>query len=135
MSVVDLGGVDPQQWRNLLDEANAGRLALDPEVGKGLDVVCDNYLSKLDDLVDKASLVAYVDGFGTFPSGVALQEKFTLKGSGDAQSIDTILMEHIETVKLIKQVVAKSIANLTETDQGTGQQVTKTGQDIPQGQN
>ncbi|MBF6290212.1 hypothetical protein IU457_29215 [Nocardia cyriacigeorgica] len=77
--------------------------------------------------------VTDIEGFGTFPSGLALREKFAFKATGTDQSLDAVLKEHIETVKLIQQVVAKSIANLTETDQNTGQQVTKTGQDIPQG--
>ncbi|MFE3446707.1 hypothetical protein ACFXNW_27070 [Nocardia sp. NPDC059180] len=135
MSVLDLGGVDPQQWRHLLDQANSGELTLDPDVGAGLDKVCTDYLDKLDEILRTAGRVARVEGFGTFPSGDALTEKFTQKGSGTTQSIDAVLLEHIETVKLIQQVVAKSIANLTETDQSTGQQVTKVGQDIPQGQN
>ncbi|WP_280233800.1 hypothetical protein [Nocardia cyriacigeorgica] len=133
MGVVDLGGVDPQVWRNLLSRAEAGELALDPDVAANLDTACQTYLDKLDDALLKARNVANVEGFGTFPSGEALRDKFSLKGSGTPQSLDAVILEHIETVKLIKQVVAKSIANLTETDQDTGQQVTKTGQDIPQG--
>ncbi|CCF61296.1 conserved protein of unknown function [Nocardia cyriacigeorgica GUH-2] len=74
-----------------------------------------------------------MEGFGGFDSGAELQSKFRDKATGTTQSIDSVIQEHIETVKLIQQVVAKSIANLTETDQNTGQQVTKTGQDIPQG--
>ncbi|NEW38695.1 hypothetical protein GV794_28000 [Nocardia cyriacigeorgica] len=132
MAVIDLGGADPQQWRSLLDQANAGQVTLDPEVGKGLNLVCENYLLKLDEAYDKVKHVSDVDGFGTFPSGTALKEKFTLKASGTDQSLNAVILEHIETVKLIQQVVAKSIANLTETDQGTGQQVTKTGQNLPQ---
>ncbi|MBF6413530.1 hypothetical protein [Nocardia cyriacigeorgica] len=133
MSVIDLGGADPQQWRQLLDQANSGELTLDRDVGAGLDQVCNDYLDKLDSILRTAGRVARVEGFGTFPSGDALTDKFSLKGSGDPQSIDAVILEHIETVKLIQQVVAKSIANLNETDQGTGQRVTQAGQDIPQG--
>ncbi|MBF6087442.1 hypothetical protein [Nocardia cyriacigeorgica] len=133
MSVVDLGGVDPNQWRQLLDQANAGELTLDRDVGAGLDLVCQNYLDKLDLIYEKIQRVTDVEGFGSFPSGDALREKFSLKATGTNQSLDAVLMEHIETVKVIQQVVAKSIANLNETDQGTGQRVTQAGQDIPQG--
>ncbi|NEW27943.1 hypothetical protein [Nocardia cyriacigeorgica] len=133
MGVVDLGGVDPQQWRNLLSQAESGELTLDPDVGANLDAVCQTYLDKLDDVLLKARNVANVEGFGSFPSGEALREKFSFKGSGTTQSIDAVLLEHVETVNLIRQVVAKSIENLKATDQATGQQVTKTGQDLPQG--
>ncbi|MBF6285295.1 hypothetical protein [Nocardia cyriacigeorgica] len=53
MSVVDLGGVDPNQWRQLLDQANSGELTLDKNVGTGLDLVCRNYLDKLDLIFNK----------------------------------------------------------------------------------
>ncbi|NEW48170.1 hypothetical protein [Nocardia cyriacigeorgica] len=131
MGVIDLGGADPQQWRNLLSQAEAGDLTLDRNVGAGLDAVCQTYLDKLDDVLVNARRIANVEGFGTFPSGDALREKFSFKGSGSTQSIDAVLLEHVETVNLIRQVVAKSIANLEATDDGTGQQVTRAGQDIP----
>ncbi|NEW53853.1 hypothetical protein GV792_27915 [Nocardia cyriacigeorgica] len=133
MSVVDLGGVDPNQWRQLLDQANSGELTLDKNVGAGLDLVCRNYLDKLDLIYNKIQQVTDIEGFGTFPSGDALREKFAFKATGTDQSLDAVLTEHIETVKLIQQVVAKSIANLTETDDGTGQKVTTAGQDMPSG--
>ncbi|MBF6325590.1 hypothetical protein IU438_15550 [Nocardia cyriacigeorgica] len=133
MSVIDLGGVDPGVWRGLLDQANSGDLTLDPEVGAALNTACENYLLKLDDIYTKTFDVREVQGFGGFDSSADLQSKFRDKATGTTQSIDAVIQEHIETVKLIQQVVAKSIANLTETDQNTGQQVTKTGQDIPQG--
>ncbi|WP_369023171.1 hypothetical protein [Nocardia cyriacigeorgica] len=133
MSVIDLGGVDPGVWRGLLDQANSGDLTLDPEVGAALNTACENYLLKLDDIYTKTFDVREVQGFGGFDSSTDLQSKFRDKATGTTQSIDAVIQEHIETVKLIQQVVTKSIANLTETDQNTGQQVTKTGQDIPQG--
>ncbi|MFE3442172.1 hypothetical protein ACFXNW_03990 [Nocardia sp. NPDC059180] len=133
MSVVDLGGVDPGVWRGLLGQANAGELTLDRDVGNALNIACENYLLKLDGIFTKTLDVREVEGFGGFESSAALQTKFTEKATGTTQSIDAVIREHIETVKLIQQVVAKSIANLEATDDGTGQKVTKTGQDLPQG--
>lgn len=122
-----LMGASPQEWRRLLDHANAGELTLDPEVGRGLDRVCSNYLDELEQILLEARRVAVVDGFGPFPSGQALKDKFSQKGSGTPQSIDAVLLEHIETVKLIQQVVAKSIANAQAVDESTGQAITNTG--------
>nr|WP_081514138.1 hypothetical protein [Nocardia donostiensis] len=126
---MDFMGADPQEWRRLLDHANAGELTLDPDVGNGLDKVCTDYLDHLDELLKTALTVREVDGFGPFPSGQALKEKFSQKGSGTPQSIDAILLEHIETVKLIRQVVAKSIANAQAVDESTGQAITNIGPD------
>lgn len=124
---MDFGGADPKEWRRLLDHANAGELTLDPDAGSGLEQACDDYLAELDTIYMQVDRVAVVDGFGPFPSGQALKSKFSAKGSGTPQSIDAIIREHIETVKLIKQVVAKSIANAKDADQENSQQITQTG--------
>jgi hypothetical protein len=117
-------GVDPAEWRGLLDQANAGELMLHPDVGKGLDTVCDNYLDRLDGIMRMADRLIDVTGFGPFPSGVALQEKFRLKSSGTEQSLDAVLMQHIDAVKIAKEVVAKAIANFVELDQSRADQLT-----------
>ncbi|MEU1546102.1 hypothetical protein [Nocardia sp. NPDC005745] len=117
-------GVDPAEWRGLLDQANAGELMLHPDVGKGLDTACDNYLDRLDGIMRMADRLIDVTGFGPFPSGVALQEKFRLKSSGTEQSLDAVLMQHIDAVKIVKEVVAKAIANFVELDQSRADQLT-----------
>lgn len=124
---MELSGVDPQEWRRLLDRANAGELTLAPDAASSLGKVCDTYLDKLDSILREATRVSRVEGFGPFPSGQALQQKFSLKGTGTPQSIDAIIKEHIETVKLIKQVVAKSIANAEAVDQENSQRIVDTG--------
>ncbi|MBF6216673.1 hypothetical protein ACW9HR_00910 [Nocardia gipuzkoensis] len=117
-------GVNPVEWRGLLNSANAGELTLHPEIGKGLDKVCDDYLDKLDGILESAAYVRRVSGFGTLPSGQALEEKFSLKATGTAQSLDAVLMQHIDAVKIAKEVVAKAIANFVELDQSRADQFT-----------
>ncbi|WP_174184906.1 hypothetical protein [Nocardia barduliensis] len=117
-------GVDPAEWRRLLDQANAGELMLHPDVGRGLDTACDNYLDRLDGIMRMTDRIIEVTGFGPFPSGVVLQEKFRLKSSGTDQSLDAVLMQHIDAVKIAKQVVAKAIANFVELDRTRADQFT-----------
>ncbi|MGY5308066.1 hypothetical protein [Nocardia gipuzkoensis] len=117
-------GVNPVEWRGLLNSANAGELTLHPEIGKGLDKVCDDYLDKLDGILESAAYVRRVSGFGTLPSGQALEEKFSLKATGTAQSLDAVLMQHIDAVKIAKEVVAKAIANFVELDQSRADRFT-----------
>ncbi|WP_280309356.1 hypothetical protein [Nocardia abscessus] len=117
-------GVNPAEWRGLLNSANAGELTLHPEIGKGLDKVCDDYLDKLDGILESAAYVRRVSGFGTLPSGQALEEKFSLKATGTTQSLDAVLMQHIDAVKIAKEVVAKAIANFVELDQSRADQFT-----------
>ncbi|MGK8521787.1 hypothetical protein ACRS6B_09630 [Nocardia asteroides] len=117
-------GVDPAEWRRLLDRANAGELSLHPDVGAGLDRACDDYLDRLDGIMRMADRTIDVTGFGPFPSGRALQEKFALKATGTDQSIDTVLMQHIDAVKIAKEVVAKAVANFVEQDRSRADQFT-----------
>ncbi|MFQ6328368.1 hypothetical protein ACLMAL_19790 [Nocardia sp. CWNU-33] len=123
-------GVDPAEWRRVLDLANAGEISLAPEVGKGLDKVCDDYLTQLGDISQIVDGVRVLSGFGPFPSSKALEEKFSLKAAGTDQSIDAVLLQHIETVKMAKEAVAKAISNFVEIDQARADQFT--GTEIPQ---
>jgi hypothetical protein len=123
-------GVDPTEWRKVLDLANAGEISLDPEIGKGLDKVCDDYLARLGDISEIADGAKVISGFGPFPSSKALEEKFSLKATGTDQSIDTLLHQHIETVKLMKEAVAKAISNFAEVDQSSADEFA--GIDIPE---
>jgi hypothetical protein len=117
-------GVDPMDWRRVLELANSGEVSLHPEIGKGLDKICDDYLDRLDAILQMADRVKIIDGFGPFPSGQALQEKFTGKAAGSEQSLDAVLMQHIDAVKIAKEVVAKAIANFVELDQSRADQLT-----------
>ncbi|MEU7766194.1 hypothetical protein AB0B25_13815 [Nocardia sp. NPDC049190] len=117
-------GVDPAEWRRVLDLANAGEISLSPEVAKGLDKICDDYLDRLDGIFRLLDSTNYVAGFGPFPSGKALEEKFSLKATGTDQSMDIVLKQHIDSVKLAKEVVAKAISNFTQQDQSRADQFT-----------
>ncbi|MFG1796947.1 hypothetical protein [Nocardia sp. NPDC049149] len=123
-------GVDPAEWQKVLDQADAGEISLDPEVGSGLDKACDDYLDRLGGILVTVDDVKDLSGFGTFPSSFALQEKFSLKATGSDQAIDAVLKQHIDAVKIAKQVVAKAISNFQEQDQSRADQFT--GLDVPQ---
>lgn len=45
-----------------------------------------------------------VDGFGTFPSGIALAQKFSLKAVGGSYSMDQALADHIAVVQGMQRV-------------------------------
>ncbi|MGW4089842.1 hypothetical protein [Nocardia sp. NPDC004750] len=119
-----ISGADAQEWRRVLDLTNSGEIALHPDVGRGLDKACDDYLNRLDGLLQMTRRVRLVSGFGVFPSSKALQEKFSLKSTGTDQSLDAVLMQHIDAVKIAKEVVAKAIANFVELDQSRADQFT-----------
>ncbi|MEV4129247.1 hypothetical protein [Nocardia sp. NPDC049707] len=112
-----INGVDPNEWTKLLDKANAGELSLDPEVGKGLDKVCDDHLDRLNTVLDKIGVIADISGFGSFNSGKILEKKFSETAAGSDRSLDTVIKQHIDSVETVKQVVAQAIANFVAQDE------------------
>lgn len=124
---MEVMGASHQEWQHLLDHANAGELSMDPSVGEGLDRVCADYLRKLESVLEYVPSISHIVGFGSLPSGEALRDKFEKKATGTDQSLDAVVRKHIDTVQLIRQVVAKSLANAREVDESTSQQITNTG--------
>ncbi|MGY4100303.1 hypothetical protein ACW2Q0_12225 [Nocardia sp. R16R-3T] len=117
-----INGVDPSEWMRLLDQANAGELTLDPEVGNGLDKVCDDHLDQLRAVLDQIDVISRITGFGTFNSGKILEKKFSETASGTDRSLDVVIKQHIDSVNTVKQVVAKAIANFVAQDQHNASQ-------------
>ncbi|WP_433758346.1 hypothetical protein [Nocardia sp. CA-135398] len=112
-----INGIDPSEWTRLLDKANAGELSLDPEVGKGLDKVCDDQIDRLNTVLTMIGRIDRITGFGNFNSGTILEKKFSETASGTDRSLDTVIMQHIDSVSTVKQVVAQATANFVAQDQ------------------
>ncbi|MEU0500233.1 hypothetical protein [Nocardia sp. NPDC005998] len=120
-----ISGIDPDEWTRLLDQANAGELSLDPEVGKDLDKVCDDQIDRLNTILLGVRRISNMSGFGTFNSGKILEKKFSETASGTDRSLDTVIMQHIDAVETAKEVVAKAIANFVAQDQYHASQLTQ----------
>ncbi|MGS2809695.1 hypothetical protein [Nocardia sp. MW-W600-9] len=120
--------VDPAQWNQLLVQAEAGQLALDPEIGKDLDRVCDDHLDRLEEVFEQVAIVGAISGFGDFNSGKALERKFSLTASGGDRALDEVLKQHIAAVQTAKEVVAKAIANFIAQDGTLATEISATGE-------
>lgn len=103
-------------WQLLAQEAQAGRLRLDPTIARDLTVACDRRIDELNSMLRVAVNLAKVDGFGELPSGVLLATKFSQKGSGGTNSLDVVLQQHVDAVKAMQIVFNKSIEGYTEQD-------------------
>ncbi|MFD6400290.1 hypothetical protein [Nocardia sp. NPDC060249] len=123
-------GIDPAQWSRLLGQAEAGQLLLDPTTGKDLDRVCDDHLDRLEEVYEMVESVRRVGGFGSFDSSKILENKFSLTAAGGERALDTVIRQHIETVKTAKEVVAKAIANFVTQDEATGAEISATGEHL-----
>ncbi|MFC3964262.1 hypothetical protein [Nocardia jiangsuensis] len=114
------------EWQSVLTAAEAGQVSLDPAVGSDLDRICDNYLTRLGQLYQNVRSVAFLEGFGGFPSSEVLQQKFTQKAMGGDRSLEAVLLQHIDAVKLAKQAVARAIQNFAEQDSISGDHISGT---------
>ncbi|RDI66593.1 hypothetical protein DFR76_104343 [Nocardia pseudobrasiliensis] len=123
-------GVSPDEWKRLLAQANDKQLALDPEVGRGLDRVCDDHIGRLQQVLDLIGGISRITGFGDFPSGTTLAAKFSHTAAGTDRSLETMVQQHIDTVNTVKEVLAKAISNFTTQDQSSATAITST--EVPQ---
>lgn len=121
-------GINPNQWNQLLTQADAGELSLDPEVGRDLDRVCDDHLDRLEEVYELVDRVKRIDGFGSFNSSQALANKFSQTASGGDRALDTVIRQHIEAVQTAKEVVAKAIANFIAQDGTLATEISATGE-------
>ncbi|WP_336087654.1 hypothetical protein [Nocardia sp. SSK8] len=111
--------INAAEWAQVASRAAAGELALDPEVGKNLERVCDDHLDVLREALLSSDSVSHISGFGPFNSSKALEKKFSLTGSGGDRSLDAALKQHIDTVLAAKEAIVKGMANYRAQDTAT----------------
>ncbi|WP_157224138.1 hypothetical protein [Nocardia paucivorans] len=119
-----MAGADASNRYSVSEWGGTQDLILDPDVGVAVARAFGDFLGCLESVHDMAERTAVVDGFGPFRSGRALREKFARKASGTPGSIDVVLREHIETVRLLAHTVAVSLMSTSEADRTLGQRIT-----------
>jgi hypothetical protein len=105
------------QWSRLAGAARSGELYLDDEqVAYACAKACDQRLRELQDLVINTQDVQNVSGFGDFEMADHLVKKFMKQATGEDHSVDRVILEHIETVKSMREVMAISFKRITGQD-------------------
>ncbi|PPJ19771.1 hypothetical protein [Nocardia nova] len=108
---------DLSAWQQRVAEARSGDLYLDHEqVARECLAACNKRIEDLQDLHIYVLRAQSVSGFGDFDMGHMLEGQFKLQATGDDNSIDKIVEDHIETVKNMREVMAISLARLTGQD-------------------
>ncbi|MBF6173743.1 hypothetical protein [Nocardia blacklockiae] len=108
---------DVAKWQKLAEQARSGVLYLNDEaVARECLAACDQRLTDLNDLATIGNITQRVSGFGDFDMGRALESGFLKQATGEPNSIDQIIRDHIETVKNMREVMALSIKQLTGQD-------------------
>lgn len=108
---------DIAQWRKFADQARSGELYLDDEqAARACMTACDQRITALEDMLVFAQRAQNVSGFGDFHMADDLVKMFKAQSTGENNSIDSIIREHIEVVKDMGHIMALSIKRITGQD-------------------
>lgn len=119
-----------EYWQNLRTQAESGELRVEKEVGEKLARHCEELIRRLNIMINDATDLQYVSGFGGLQSAQDLASKFARKAFVDDDSAVNRLTEALEIAKLMKATYELAIRNLDATDQQTAGQLGDTGADI-----
>lgn len=112
-----MGGNESAKWSMLAEQARSGELYLDDEaVARECLAACDQRIADLEGLIQLATVAQRVSGFGDFDMGRSLEAGFRGQAVGEPNSIDQVILDHIDTVKNMREVMALSIKQLTGQD-------------------
>ncbi|MEU5758240.1 hypothetical protein [Nocardia sp. NPDC047648] len=118
-------------WKNLAGQARAGELYLDDENAAYLCAkACDDRLAELNRILFATQNAQNVSGFGDFTMAAALSKKFLKQATGDSNSIDQVIREHIETVQNMREVMAISFKRITGQDIENAAQIASTTEQV-----
>ncbi|WP_280477702.1 hypothetical protein [Nocardia asiatica] len=118
-------------WSGLASQAKVGELYLDDQSAALLCAqACDSRIADLEALRRLAMNTRNVSGFGDFKMADDLVRKFLKQAAGDANSIEQILLEHIETVKNMREVMAISFKRITGQDIENATQIASTTEQV-----
>ncbi|MGW5075771.1 hypothetical protein [Rhodococcus sp. NPDC004095] len=114
-------------WAELGAQVESGGLYLEPGVATRCAQHCADFVRQLDAMRMVVRQLSRMDGFGTFPSGIALAEKFGQKASGGSYSMDQALADHIVEVQRMQQVFEKIEAMYAAAEESAVQGITRVG--------
>ncbi|MGW0177334.1 hypothetical protein ACWDUM_26230 [Rhodococcus sp. NPDC003322] len=115
------------RWAELGAQVESGGLYLEPGVASRCAQRCAEFVGQLDALRIVVRRLSRMDGFGTFPSGIALAEKFGQKASGGSYSMDQALADHIVEVQRMQQLFEKIEAMYGAAEDSAVQGITSVG--------
>jgi hypothetical protein len=126
-----MGENDADLWSRLAGQARAGELYLDDEkAAYDCAKACDQRLFDLQQIARSTFDAQNVSGFGDFAMADRLVGKFLRQATGDPNSIDQIILEHIETVKNMREVMAISFKRITGQDIENATQIAGTTEQV-----
>ncbi|MEU6561748.1 hypothetical protein [Nocardia nova] len=104
-------------WQQFANQARSGELYLDDEAAaRECLAACDKRLQDLAATKNLVTLTERVSGFGDFDMGHALEGGFLKQATGEPNSIDQVIQDHIDVVKNMREVMVQSIRIITGQD-------------------
>ncbi|MGN7133714.1 hypothetical protein ACTHQY_10595 [Rhodococcoides corynebacterioides] len=96
--------------------ANGGAIEIDPSAADRCARSCERFASELREILAGVSDADYFAGFGTLPSGVALNAKYTELTSGGSGSLTSTLQGHIDVATKLADTFRRMGEQYVETD-------------------
>ncbi|MFH5206731.1 hypothetical protein [Antrihabitans spumae] len=103
-------------WARLQNAASTGELLLEEGVAAEVAAACEELIQGYGRLIDDATSLQSVRGFGEIESGVQLAQKFSRKAVGGHDALVDRLEEHIAIVTMIQQTVTTAAAKIEGED-------------------
>lgn len=79
-------------------------------------MACERLGAEIKGLLNDVAAQGRISGFGTLPSGIALNEKYTELTSGGAGSLTSTLQGHIDVVTKLADTFRRMGEQYAETD-------------------
>ncbi len=109
------------RWRYLADEANAGRLLLDPAVAQSCRDACNRQIDLYVTLLEDLKMMTRVTGLGRFDCSDELANMLGAKAIGGDGDVDSALKEHIEVLTLMRDTIQISVDRIGVQDDSNAQ--------------
>ncbi|MFF0501618.1 hypothetical protein ACFYU5_34875 [Nocardia aobensis] len=108
---------DLSKWQSLAAQAKSGDLYLDNEaVARECLKACNDRLDHLRNMLAVADQTKNVAGFGDFDMAEQLRKQFLGQATGEDNSLDAVLNDHIKTVENMREVMRLSVSRLVGQD-------------------
>ncbi|MDQ1200588.1 hypothetical protein QE449_001206 [Rhodococcus sp. SORGH_AS303] len=98
-----------------------------PEQAARCASACDDYIDGLTSVAHLASSMNVRGGFGTLPSGLALERKYSDLTHGPEGSLSSVLAAHITAVTNLREAFLEAGRGYQETEDDSTSRIANTG--------
>ena len=99
-------------------------LAVSAEAAEKCAQACNSFASQIALLRTKVERMGSLGGFGTLPSGIALQKKYSELAVGGPGSLSAMLQAHITVATNLAATFTEIGRNYVATDDAVAQRIT-----------